>query len=117
MTEKTKYTYANLLTQLQQLTPEQLAVRVRWCGDQRGGVIDGIEILKEDQCNPSGDGWEPKSEVIKQQIEQGETETVAQSFAEYEIVCRAGTPLLIVDGVADELEPCGLVSDPADEKQ
>lgn len=53
-------TYAELLAELQHLTPEQLAMPVRWCGDERGGVIQSVWVLKEDYVN-FGYGGEPWS--------------------------------------------------------
>lgn len=42
------YTYAELLEDLRQLTPEQLAHPVKWFGDERGGAIARLDITEED---------------------------------------------------------------------
>lgn len=91
-------TYADLRYHLNRLTPEQLAAKVRWVGEERGGKVHGLVILKEDQCNPSGDGWEPRSVVVKNEIEDGNTQEQADDFADSETVARAGEPFLWVDG-------------------
>lgn len=54
-------TLADLKTQLEKLTPEQLQQPVRWSGEMRGGTIDTVWVLSEDHINPSGDGLEPVS--------------------------------------------------------
>lgn len=52
-------TYADLLTALHTLTPEQLAQEVRWWGDERGGCIVSVDVLECEYGNVSGDGHEP----------------------------------------------------------
>ncbi len=91
-------TYADLKYHLDKLTPVQLAYKVKWSGEERGGPVEGLAILSEAMCNPSGDGWETMSEVIKCQIEEGESEEEARAFAESEIVAPKGMPVIIVDG-------------------
>lgn len=54
-------TFGELQAALAAMTPEQLAMRVHVCGEDRGGRVSALEILAEDQVNPSGDGMEPIS--------------------------------------------------------
>lgn len=58
------YTYAELLEDLKQLTPEQLAYPVRWMGNERGGKIARLDITEEDFVNMDGDFAEPISTYL-----------------------------------------------------
>jgi hypothetical protein len=43
------------------LTEEQLQLEVKAWGDEKGGGIFSIAILRDDYINPSGEGVEPRS--------------------------------------------------------
>lgn len=66
MSERKKYipapamTYRELLDALATFTPEQLAMPVRWSGEERGGDIQRVEIFKEEHID-CGDGASPVS--------------------------------------------------------
>jgi hypothetical protein len=60
-TMEKKFTYRDLKQMINYLTEEQLDLQVRWAGDGRGGTLDKLWIVEEDQINPSGDGMEPVS--------------------------------------------------------
>ena len=55
------YTYGDLLTELQALTPEQQNQQVRWVNEQGNGKVRSLWTLEEDHIDPSGDGMEPIS--------------------------------------------------------
>ena len=57
--QQNPFTYANLLSELQLLSPEQLQQPVRYWGENKYGTINNCEILSDDYINPSGDGCEP----------------------------------------------------------
>lgn len=54
-------TYAELLTELNKLSPEQLTQGVRWSGDERGGSIKSVWIFEEDYVDFGEGGCEPWS--------------------------------------------------------
>jgi len=54
-------TYRHLKELLNSLDESHLDHPVRWGGDNTSGLITGTWLVEEDQINPSGDGWEPKS--------------------------------------------------------
>ncbi len=54
-------TWRELKAEIEKLTDSQLDMKVLWCGVDRGGVVNSVEVLQEDHINPSGDAWEPIS--------------------------------------------------------
>jgi hypothetical protein len=60
-TATTPFTYSDLLTQLQALTPEQLSQQVRHINECTQGTVTGLWVLEEDHIDPSGEGLEPAS--------------------------------------------------------
>jgi hypothetical protein len=99
MKRKPAMTLGALLDALQKLTPEQLAMPACWCGDSRGGQIQCVEILTEDQINPSGEGMEPVSSYQPggEHYEEG-----MDILADEPIVARKGQMLLMTDDVGKE---------------
>lgn len=98
-------TYGDLKKALDGLTPEQLAMRVGWTGEDTGGYVFSLWIVEEDHINPSGDGGEPVSEVRKYLIEDGYTPEEAQREIDSEpVVALKGQPLLMVDEPPDAEE-------------
>jgi hypothetical protein len=81
-----KFTFRDLKKVLDTLTEEQLNMEVRWAGDSRGGTMDSIWIVEEDQINPSGDGMEPVSAYDNDPDFDATDEPV---------VCKKGTVLLL----------------------
>jgi len=84
-------TFADLKAVLDTFTPEQLAMPVRWCGEERGGEIQGVEVLDEEHVLVDDrDGMEPASAYAD------------DPEAQAEITARwpAGTPLLCTDEVS-----------------
>lgn len=55
------YTYADLLKELQALTPDQQAQQVRYIGEVGNGKVNSLWVLEEDHIDPSGEGLEPIS--------------------------------------------------------
>jgi hypothetical protein len=102
MLEK-KITFGELKAKLDTFTPEQLAQRVMWGGEDRGGYVGEVHVFEDDQVNPSGDGWESAADYRKQLLEDGETPEEADQIVEAEIVLRKGSPVLFVDLRADSL--------------
>lgn len=92
------FTWADLKTEIDKLSPDQLAMPVRWTGEERAGTVKCIEILTEDHVNP-GEYAEPVSVVRKALIEvDGLTEEDAdKEIGEYRIVGRTGEVYLVVD--------------------
>lgn len=93
-------TYAELKEQLDKLTPDQLAMKVVWCGEMRGGEVKGFEVLDEDQIDPSGDGMEPvslyaKERAAEQDISIEEAEKLTRE--EEGIIAHKHQLLLLVD--------------------
>jgi hypothetical protein len=83
---KPTLTYGDLKEQLAKMTPEQLAMKARVIGDERGFPIQGVWILDEDYVDVSGDGLEPKSRYSAEDLEDE--------------LCRVepiGTPFLLTD--------------------
>lgn len=89
-------TYRQLRDQLNALPESSLDHKVCWSGEDKGGWIASVWVLEEDHCNPSGDGWEPRSGVEKYLIKEGMTEQEAQDEAEAEVVAVKGLPVLMV---------------------
>lgn len=84
-------TYAELKAKLDAMTPEQLAMKVRWWGDERGGVVHEVDVLTEVWVNVETEGYAPVSsfgadDEIAEGIRGGEWPTL-----------EAGTPILVVD--------------------
>ncbi len=84
-------TFEELKAKIDTFTPEQLAQKVRWWGDERGGVVRDLGTLDEVYANVSGEGYEPLSGYdgdaeIAAGVEDGEYPTLAK-----------GTPILQVD--------------------
>lgn len=77
--------FKELKDQLDMMTQEQLAADAIWWGDDRGGAVLRLDVLKEDYVN-LGDGMEPRSAYDGQEIED-----------EIEVTMKAGTPVLISD--------------------
>lgn len=93
-------TYAELKEQIDKLSTEQLAMKVVWCGEMRGGEVRHFEVLDEDQINPSGDGMESvslyaKERAAEQDISIEEAEKLTRD--EEDIVAHKHQPLLVVD--------------------
>jgi hypothetical protein len=61
-------TYADILRQLQDLTPEQLAQPVRWSSDCSGGLKVQVYTLKEDHV-VMDDYLEPESSYSEEELE------------------------------------------------
>jgi hypothetical protein len=102
MLEK-KITFGELKAKLESFTPEQLAQKVMWGGEDRGGYVGEVHVFEDDQVNPSGDGWENAADYRKQLLEDGETPEEADRIVESEIVLHRGSPVLFVDVPADKL--------------
>ena len=56
-----KYTFNDLLRDLQALTPEQREQQARCIGENSNKKINGLWLLKEAHVDPSGEGLEPVS--------------------------------------------------------
>lgn len=67
--QKKALTYGELKAALEGFTPEQLAMPVRWSGDERGGPIQSITILDEDYVDLGGDALEPASVYSEEDLE------------------------------------------------
>lgn len=63
-----KLTFQDLKEVVNNLTPEALQQEVLWWGDERGGKIDSVMILKEDYIF-SDEGWEPKSSFDEKELQ------------------------------------------------
>jgi len=88
-TEKKGMTFRDLKAAIGEMDEAQLDLRVLWAGDERGGVVHMLDILKEDHINPSGECWEPRSvylDPIKEKIKnfEGTPEELADLQAELE---------------------------------
>lgn len=106
---KPPITYRDLLDKISALTPEQLAMPVLWCGENRGGPVQGIWILEEDQINPSGDGWEPVS-LVRRELIESERMTEAEADKEIageEVVGVKGQVVLLTDEWEADQAPQG----------
>lgn len=79
-------TYRKLRDVLNSLDESQLDSPVRWGGDNNSGVIADTWLVEEDQINPSGDGWEPKS------VYDNDPEF---DMSDEPVVCKKGTLILI----------------------
>jgi hypothetical protein len=87
-------TLGELKAALEALTPEQLAQPARWWGEERGGEIERVAIVKEELVNPTGDCWEPLRSY------QAEVDSGRVTFDEIRAdggVIPAGTAVLEVD--------------------
>jgi hypothetical protein len=82
--------FADLKAMLDTFTPEQLAMPVRWWGNERGGVIDSISALSEAHVH-LGEGYEPRSGYDPSNPE--DAEVLADAIDELP----KGTPILWVD--------------------
>ena len=83
-----------LYQQLGSLTPEQRANKAMCVGDDKGWYLETVEVLADDQVNPSGDGMEPRMEWMKEAVAH---EDYTQEEAEAEpIVVPKGHPLLVI---------------------
>lgn len=82
----TPMTFAELKAQLEDLTPEQLAAPVIWCGDEQGGVVRSLWIAQEDWVDNDGD-CEPRSVVM---VSGGDACNAV-------VIIPKGTPQLLVD--------------------
>lgn len=67
--QKKAMTYGELKAALEGFTPEQLALPVRWSGDERGGPIQSVVVLDEDHVDLDGDGLEPASLYSEEDLE------------------------------------------------
>lgn len=83
-------TYAQLAAKLATFTPEQLAMPVRWWGEERGGEVQKVDVLDEEYiCLDDRDGMEPVSVFAGEDYEESEVEERWPK----------GTPLLAVDNM------------------
>lgn len=87
-------TFGELLARLQKLTPEQLAHRVIWLGDDRGGTVKCFFLQDADQVCPDGESWEPRAEFLKRAEDYNMT---AEEAAAEPVVSVVGQPYLLVD--------------------
>lgn len=78
-------TFADLKTQLDALTPEQLAAEAVWAGDERGGTIKQLWVAKEDWIGTESADCEPLSALEPEDAECGD------------VIIAKGTPQLLVD--------------------
>ena len=83
-------TFAELKARLDTLTPEQLAMPVRWWGDERGGVVDSLDTLGEVWVSV-GEGMEPISSY------EGDADVIEGAANGDLPTLPAGTPILMVD--------------------
>ena len=81
-------TFAELQQQLAMLSPEQLAIEVVWCGDERGGKVKSLWIADEDWIGYDGD-CERRSEIAKVEPEAAGPDA--------HVYIAKGTPQLLVD--------------------
>jgi len=78
-------TFAALKALLDQLTPEQLAAEVVWCGEDRGGKVHMLWIATEDWLGTEDGDCEPRSQLD------------ADDAANASVIIPKGTPQLLVD--------------------
>lgn len=91
-------TYAALLTFLGTLTPEQLAQKVRWMGEERGGDLKAAWVAAEDHYS-AGYGLEPVS-VLQKTAKEEEPGTPLEKWLEegdYTKLAPVGTVMLLDD--------------------
>lgn len=84
-------TYAEVKAELDKMTPEQLAHRAIWCGEERGGYFVEAYVHAEDWIGDPGDyeTYLPRSEALKT-YEADDLETMS-------VCVPAGTVYLMVD--------------------
>jgi hypothetical protein len=92
MNRKKPITFAELKAEIGRFTPEQLALPVMWWGDERGGDIDGVQVLDEDWLGGDGEPPAPRSAF-------GEDTRLPE---ELKVVWKKGTPVLSTDDFEDE---------------
>lgn len=86
---KAAMTFGELKAALAAMTAEQLAMPVLWCGEERGGEIQRVDVLDEEHIVVDArDGMEPAS------VYADDTEALAEVTARWP----AGTPMLCTDG-------------------
>lgn len=87
-------TYADLKQKLNKLTPAQLAMKVQWTGDERGGDVYDLWIAPED-FYAMDEGAESLSSITEQA--EGEGVSVEEFIDGYKLAFTKGQPQLVVD--------------------
>lgn len=80
-------TLGQLKDKLSKLNDEQLAQPVVWWGDEKGGIIYDLIVLKENYLN-YGEGFEPESCFTKEDIKE---------YGQYDDILLKGTVVLDID--------------------
>lgn len=74
------------------LPEERLDDPVIWWGDERGGVINGVETLKENYYD-QGEGFCGEEDCLK----YGEQKTAEELLEDCDKMLQKGTPILYTD--------------------
>lgn len=94
-------TYAELQAAIEKLTPEQRAMPVRWCGEERGGEIDSLQLTDEDVLRDEGDSGELFMRSELEEDCKADPLDGTERLAAAVVTLEKGAPLLYTDGVAD----------------
>ncbi len=99
MSDEKRYTFEDLLRDVQALTPEQRQCPVVVSGEETAETVIQLWIADEDLIDPTGEGGESAAEYRKVLIAQdGLSEAEADAEMEkHKVVLKAGTPLLWID--------------------
>lgn len=81
-------TWADLKVFANSLNGEQLAMPLRWWGEERGGKVTSIAALEEDYVSDE-EGYSPASSY--------DAVTLAEVLENDEPVMKCGTPMLYMD--------------------